>query len=82
MPTLDPRDLVNSSQIAERLGLAQRETVHQYVRRYSRFPEPVYAQGKVMLWDWRQVHRWATGDDQAPAGARATAAGYPPNRRR
>lgn len=59
MAGLDPRNLVNSAQLAERLGLKHRESVIVWRRRYPEFPKPVYAEGKVMIWDWAEVRAWA-----------------------
>lgn len=59
MGGIDPKNLVNSAQVAERLGLKQRESVFKLRDRYAGFPDPVYARGRVMLWDWLEVEAWA-----------------------
>lgn len=52
-------DLVGAAEIAERLGLAHRESVHTYRRRYSDFPEPVANLRQALVWDWSEVETWA-----------------------
>ena len=56
---VDVDDLVDASLIAQRLGLAQPQTVHLWRRRYSDFPVPVAALTRVLVWDWSDVARWA-----------------------
>jgi len=56
---VDPELLVGSAEIAERLGLARLETVHNWRRRYDDFPEPIVVLASVMLWYWPDVERWA-----------------------
>ena len=52
-------DLVGAAEIAERLGLAQVQTVHSWRRRYSDFPEPVARLRQAMIWVWPDVETWA-----------------------
>lgn len=59
MGGIDPGDLVNAAQVAERLGLSHRESVSTYVKRYGDFPAPIYQHGKMRLWLWSEVRAWA-----------------------
>jgi Putative ATPase subunit of terminase (gpP-like) len=59
-------DLVGAAEIAERLGLSHRETVHSYRRRYSDFPEPVARLRQALVWSWRDVERWARKTGRLP----------------
>ncbi len=45
--------------IADRLGLAHRQTANNLARRYSDFPMPLGTWSRVRLWDWRDVEGWA-----------------------
>jgi len=56
---LDADDLVGAAEIAERLGLAQVQTVHTWRRRYEDFPEPVARLRQALIWDWPEVAAWA-----------------------
>jgi hypothetical protein len=56
---LDPADLVGTSEIAERLGVAHAETVHAWRRRYEDFPKPVAKLGIGLIWAWKDVEAWA-----------------------
>ena len=57
--TVDVDDLVGTVEIAERMGLAQYQTVHLWRRRYEDFPEPVVALKQTLLWSWSEVEEWA-----------------------
>ena len=57
--TLDADDLVGAAEIAERLGLAQVQTVHTWRRRYDDFPEPVARLRQALIWSWPDVDAWA-----------------------
>lgn len=61
--TIDTDDLVAPPQIAERLGLAFTQTVHNWIARYPDFPAPVWEYGRIRLWLWSEVQSWcqATG---------------------
>jgi hypothetical protein len=56
---LDADDLVGAAEIAERLGLAQVQTVHTWRRRYEDFPEPVARLKQALIWSWSDVELWA-----------------------
>jgi len=52
-------ELVGTREIAERLGVAYPETVHNWRRRYDDFPEPVGELSGVFVWAWPDVEKWA-----------------------
>ena len=58
--------LVGAAEIAERLGLAQVQTVHSWRRRYADFPEPVAQLRQAMIWLWPEVEAWARRTDRLP----------------
>lgn len=57
--SVDPDQLVTTADIADRLGLSHAETVHAWRRRSIGFPEPVLNRGRLLLWNWPDVERWA-----------------------
>jgi len=57
---LDPRDLVGAAEIADRLGLALRQTVHDWRRRHADFPAPVAELKMGLIWSWTEVEAWAS----------------------
>ena len=56
---VDPDHLVGAAEIAQRLGLAHPETVHNWRRRHPEFPQPVATVGNVSVWSWPDVEAWA-----------------------
>jgi len=57
---VDPRDLIDAQAVAELLGLAQRNTVSAYQRRYPAMPRPVVdlGQGRCKLWLRSEIEHW------------------------
>ena len=57
---LDAEDLVDAQGVAELLGLAQRNTVSAYQRRYPAMPRPVVdlGQGRCKLWLRSDIVLW------------------------
>lgn len=53
-------DLIDARDVARILGLAQRNTVSQYQRRYPEMPRPVLdlGAGRPSLWLRPQIERW------------------------
>lgn len=53
-------DLIDAHDVARMLGLAQRNTVSQYQRRYPDMPRPVLdlGPGRPSLWLRPQIERW------------------------
>ncbi|MGH9267354.1 MAG: hypothetical protein ACRD0D_04170 [Acidimicrobiales bacterium] len=57
---LDAEDLIDAKGVAELLGLAQRNTVSAYQRRYPAMPRPVVNLGKgcCKLWLGSEIEVW------------------------
>jgi len=60
-PRVNTEDLIDARGVAEILGLAHRNTVSVYQRRYAEMPRPVVDLGPVRtkLWLRPEVERWA-----------------------
>ncbi len=60
-PTVRTEDLVDAHEVAEILGLAQRNSVSTYLRRYADMPRPVVERsgGRTRLWLRSDVEEWA-----------------------
>ena len=60
-PQVSTEDLIDAAGIAELLGLAQRNTVSLYQRRYPDMPRPVLdlGSGRPRLWLRPQIEEWA-----------------------
>lgn len=58
---VDIEDLIDARGVAEILGLAQRNTVSLYQRRYPDMPRPVVDLGpsRTKLWLRSEIERWA-----------------------
>ncbi len=58
---VDVEDLIDAQGVADLLGLAQRNTVSLYQRRYEDMPRPVIdmGAGRCLLWSRRDVETWA-----------------------
>ena len=56
---LPASDLVGTQEIADRLGMAFRESVNTLMRRHADFPEPFARVGAVRIWSWTDVEAWA-----------------------
>lgn len=52
-------DLLNAREVATLLGLAHREAVATYRRRYPEFPSPAIMKGTCVLWIRQDVEAWA-----------------------
>ena len=60
-------DLVGAAEIADRLGLAQSQTVHSWRRRYSDFPAPIAKLRTALIWAWPDVEQWARRTGRLPS---------------
>lgn len=60
-PDISTEDLIDAQGIADLLGLAHRNTVSVYQKRYPAMPRPVVdlGQGRPRLWSRRAVEAWA-----------------------
>lgn len=57
---VDTDDLMDAQGVADMLGLAQRNTVSLYQRRYADMPRPVIdlGQGRCKMWLCSEIERW------------------------
>lgn len=57
---IDADDVIDAQGVADLLGLAQRNTVSSYQRRYPAMPRPVIdlGQGRCKLWLRAEIERW------------------------
>ncbi|MDJ0771309.1 MAG: hypothetical protein QNJ12_21150 [Ilumatobacter sp.] len=60
---VDLDDLVDAGEVAGLLGLAQRNSVTTYMKRYKDFPDPVleFADGKCRAWLRKDIESWRAG---------------------
>jgi predicted DNA-binding transcriptional regulator AlpA len=56
---VDPQDLLNATEVAQTLGLSQRQAVATYRTRYADFPAPVMSKGTCVLWRRKDIEAWA-----------------------
>jgi predicted DNA-binding transcriptional regulator AlpA len=56
---VDVDDLVGAHEIAQRLGVARPQVVHEWRRRHRDFPQPVATLKTALIWDWSDVMTWA-----------------------
>ena len=57
--SVEVEDLIDAQGIADRLGLAQRQTINSWIARYPDFPAPLGTWGGARIWEWPQVEAWA-----------------------
>jgi predicted DNA-binding transcriptional regulator AlpA len=58
---VDLEDLLNATEVAGLLGLAHREAIATYRKRYDDFPAPVLTKGTCVLWLRADIETWADG---------------------
>lgn len=60
-PRVRTEDLIDAQEVANILGLAQRNTVSGYQRRYPDMPRPVVdlGPGRPRLWLRQEIEKWA-----------------------
>lgn len=60
-PRVDTDDLIDAQEVADILGLAQRNSVSLYQRRYTEMPRPIMERGggRTKLWLRSEIERWA-----------------------
>ena len=56
---LDNAKLVETAEVAEIIGLGNKNGVSVYRRRYADFPEPFIEKGSCVLWRRQDVDAWA-----------------------
>jgi predicted DNA-binding transcriptional regulator AlpA len=64
--TVKVENLIEAQGIADRLGLAQRQTIDSWMRRHPDFPRPLGTWGRTRLWDWSEVEAWARRTGRLP----------------
>ena len=66
-PKVDTEDLVDAKGVAELLGLAHRNTVSVYQRRYPDMPRPIVdlGSGRAKLWLGSDMKAWAGSREPA-----------------
>ncbi len=69
---VDLDDLVDVGDVADLLGLAHKNSVTTYMRRYSTFPKPAleFAEGKCRAWVREDVLRWIEDRKAAEGGGK------------
>lgn len=65
---IDADDVIDAQGVADLLGLAQRNTVSLYQRRYAGMPRPVIdlGRGRCKLWSRQEVENWHAGRGRTP----------------
>lgn len=60
VPRVDTEDLIDARGVAELLGLAHRNTVSVYQRRYPSMPRPTVdlGAGRTKLWLRTEIEEW------------------------
>jgi len=60
---IDIDELVDAQGVADLLGLAQRNTVSLYQRRYGDMPRPVVdlGRGRCKMWARSEIEAWSSG---------------------
>jgi len=70
---IDTDDVIDAQGVADFLGLAQRNTVSSYQRRYPDMPRPVIdlGQGRCKLWLRTEIEAWRIDRDNPIPGRTA-----------
>lgn len=65
-PTINTEELVDAKGVAEMLGLAHRNTVSTYQKRYPDMPRPVIdlGRGRSRLWLRGELQAWDSTRDK------------------
>ena len=63
---VDVESLLSAQQVAEIIGLSNRNGVSVYQRRYPDFPAPVVSQGRCRLWVIDEIKAWAESHSPLP----------------
>lgn len=60
-PTVRTEDLIDAHEVADLLGLAHRNSVSTYLKRYADMPRPVVERsgGRTRLWLRTEIEAWA-----------------------
>ena len=49
------KNLAGARETADRLGIAHRQAVIDWTRRYEAFPEPLARLNNALVWDWTDI---------------------------
>jgi len=63
---VEPSQLINAAEVASVLGLAHREAIATYRRRYPDFPQPVISKGTCVMWYQPDIEAWAVATGRTP----------------
>ena len=61
---IDPGLLVGAPEIAERLGLARPQVVHNWRYRHADFPVPLAELRQGNVWYWPDIEMWLKATDR------------------
>jgi predicted DNA-binding transcriptional regulator AlpA len=58
---------VGAHEIAQCLGVARPQVIHEWRQRHQDFPKPIAMLKTALIWNWREVATWAvqTGRDSS-----------------
>jgi len=65
---VDLDDLIDANGVSEILGLAQRNTVSQYQKKYVDMPRPVIdlGHGRCKMWSRKAIEQWVYTRSKSP----------------
>jgi predicted DNA-binding transcriptional regulator AlpA len=58
---VDLDDIIDARGVADMIGLAHRNAVYLYRKRYPDFPPPVLVHGRCLLWLRPDIEAWRKG---------------------
>ena len=61
---INPELLVGAPEIAERLGLARPQVVHNWRYRHADFPVPIVELRQGNVWYWPDIEEWLEATDR------------------
>jgi chromosome partitioning protein len=64
---IDANQLVGAAEIADRLGVAHTQAIHNWRARYDDFPQPIAVLEAGHIWYWPDIEQWAHGTGRLPA---------------
>lgn len=67
---VDIDDLVGAHEIAQRLGVARPQVIHEWRRRHRYFPKPIATLKTALIWNWVEVKNWACTSGRLPQDRR------------
>jgi hypothetical protein len=67
--TVKLQDLVDTVEIARRLGVRDHNVVNNWRRRHSAFPKPAVTLRAGRVWLWPEIARWAAATGRLPVAS-------------